>query len=230
MKIGIIGAMVEEVELLKNILTEVETFTEGKADFYHGNYAGHDVYLVKSGIGKVAAAVTTTMLITKFNVDQIWNTGSAGGIGTNLKIGDVVLATKLAYHDVDVTAFDYEYGQMAGGFPLYYLTDLKLVKKAKEVMQNSSLTTHEGLIVSGDQFVHSKEQIEKIKQHFPDALANEMESTAIAQVAYQFEIPVLIVRAISDTADENANVDFDTFIKEAGKNAASMLQSLLEKI
>ena len=228
MKIGIIGAMAEEVKLLTEILTDKEVFTEGGATFYHGYYHQHEIYLVQSGIGKVAASVTATLLVAKYQVEQLWNTGSAGGIGQGLQIGDIVIADKLAYHDVDVTAFGYDYGQMAGGFPLYYETNQHLVQKVQQLPTN--LTFHVGLIVSGDQFVASAEQIQRIKTAFPEALANEMESTAIAQVAYQFKTPLLIVRAISDTADSHANVDFDQFIIDAGRKSAEMIQTLLNNL
>ena len=229
MKIGIIGAMAEEVASLQLSLAGVKSFEDGGAKFYQGHYAGHEVYLVQSGIGKVAAAVTASVLLAKYQVDILINTGSAGGIGSGLNIGDIVLAKKLAYHDVDVTAFGYRYGQMAGGFPLYYETDENLLNQANKVMEKMTGTKiHQGLIVSGDQFVHDEQTIKQIKEHFPDALANEMESTAIAQVAYQFSIPVLIVRAISDTADSNANVDFDSFIKEAGRKSAEFVCELLK--
>ena len=229
MKIGIIGAMEEELLLLKEALDDVSVHQHGGADFICGHYASVEVIAVRSGIGKVLAALTTTLLIDHYQVDYVINTGSAGGIGQNLNIGDVVIANRLAYHDVDVTAFNYEKGQMAG-MPLYYPADEYLVKKAIAAANHQEMKTHEGLIVSGDQFVHSKEEINRIMTWFPDALANEMEGTAIAQVAYQFKVPFVVIRAMSDVGDEEASVNFDEFIIEAGKRSAQMTLNLIEQL
>lgn len=229
MKIGIIGAMEEEIVTLESQLEEVEHFEDGGADFITGRYGIHDIVLVRSGIGKVLAAVTTTLLIDRYQVDYLINTGSAGGIGEGLNIGDIVISTQLAYHDVDVTAFDYAPGQMAG-MPLYYPADDKLIALAKEASARVGLNAKTGLIVSGDQFVHSQEQIQRIQQMFKDVLANEMEGTAIAQVAYQFKVPFVVIRAMSDVGDENASVNFDDFIIEAGKKSAEMVLALLDEL
>lgn len=229
MKIGIIGAMEEEIVTLESQLEEVEHFEDGGADFITGRYGIHDIVLVRSGIGKVLAAVTTTLLIDRYQVDYLINTGSAGGIGEGLNIGDIVISTQLAYHDVDVTAFDYAPGQMAG-MPLYYPADDKLIALAKEASARVGLNAKTGLIVSGDQFVHSQEQIQRIQKMFKDVLANEMEGTAIAQVAYQFKVPFVVIRAMSDVGDENASVNFDDFIIEAGKKSAEMVLALLDEL
>lgn len=229
MKIGIIGAMPQEIALLKQELVELKTWQEAGATFFAGKYADYEIVLVESGIGKVLAALTATLLISHYHVDILMNTGSAGGIGADLKIGDVVIADRLAYHDADVTAFGYQYGQMPG-MPVAYETDQALNKLALAAAQKQDLSVHVGLIVSGDQFVHSKEQIAKIKEHFPAALANEMESTAIAQVAYRYQVPFVIIRAISDNANEEAHVDFDSFIIEAGEKSAKMVQTFLNAL
>lgn len=229
MKIGIIGAMEEEITVLANHLEGVEHFSDGGADFISGRYGMHEVVLVRSGIGKVLAAVTTTLLIDRYHVDYLINTGSAGGIGKGLKIGDVVIANRLAYHDVDVTAFGYEPGQMAG-MPLYYEADKTLVQRAETASDRVGLDAKVGLIVSGDQFVHSQDQIQCIHHLFPEVLANEMEGTAIAQVAFQFRVPFVVIRAMSDVGDESANVNFDEFIIEAGKKSAEMVMALLDEL
>lgn len=229
MKIGIIGAMEQEVELLKNQLERCEKWEEAGAVFYEGEIGEHEVIVVQSGIGKVLAALTTTLLISHYEVEVVVNTGSAGGIGAGLKIGDLVIADKVAYHDVDVTAFNYEYGQMAG-MPLYYECADDLVAIAQKVAEKVDYRVHTGTIVSGDTFVHHPSQVSKIKEHFPEALANEMESTAIGQVAYQFQVPFVIIRVLSDTADEQASQDFDAFIKEAGKKSAQFVVELVQSI
>lgn len=195
MKIEIIGAMEEEVERLKEQLERCESWEEAGAVFYAGEIGEHDVIVVQSGIGKVLAALTTTLLISHYEVEVIVNTGSAGGIGEGLSIGELIVADQVAYHDVDVTAFDYEYGQMAG-MPLYYECADDLISIAQKVAEKTDYQVHVGTIVSGDTFVHRSEQIAQIKQHFPDALANEMEATAIGQVAYQFQVPFVIILSL----------------------------------
>lgn len=229
MKVGIIGAMAQEVVLLKEKITDLKEWQEAGASFYSGKIGNHEVVVTQSGIGKVLAAVTTTLLISHYDVDIVINTGSAGGIGEGLKIGDLVISDRLAYSDADVTAFGYAYGQMAQ-MPLYYEADETLAQLTASVAREAGMTSHRGLIVSGDTFVHSQEQIAEIKGHFKDVLANEMEGAAIAHVAYRFERPFLVIRAISDVGDEEASVNFDEFIEEAGKQSANLVIKLLEKL
>lgn len=229
MKIGMIGAMEEELLLLQETLTDVTVHHHGGADFICGTYKNCEIIAVRSGIGKVLAALTATLLIDHYHVDYLINTGSAGGIGHGLHVGDVVISEKLAYHDVDVTAFDYEKGQMAG-MPLYYEADHTLIEAAKTAAQQMDVTTHCGLIVSGDQFVHSQNEIKRIQSWFPDVLANEMEGTAIAQVAYQFKVPFVVIRAMSDVGDEEASVSFDEFIIEAGRRSCHMTLKLIDQL
>ena len=229
LKIGIIGAMEQEVIILRDRLEEMKSWEEAGAVFYQGILGEHEVVVTKSGIGKTLAAVTTTLLISHYQVDIVINTGYAGGIGEGLAIGDVVISDRLAYSDVDVTAFGYEYGQMAQ-MPLYYQADNRLVEAAMEASSNNMLNGRVGLIVSGDTFVHSQKQINDIKMHFPECLANEMEGAAIAHVAHQYKIPFVVIRAMSDVGDENASVNFDEFIIEAGEKSAKMVIALLGEI
>lgn len=229
MKIGIIGAMEEEVVTLKEAMENPSTEMIAGAEFTCGQYAGKEIVLVRCGIGKVAAAVTATLLMDHFQVDALINTGSAGGIGEGLKVGDIVISERLAYHDADVTAFGYAPGQMAQ-MPLYYEAEPLFIEAAKQAAAETEETVYTGTIVSGDQFVNSKERIAEIKAIFPDALANEMEATAIAQVAYQFSTPFVVIRAMSDVADEEASISFDEFIQIAGKKSAEMVLKLLQKI
>ncbi len=229
MKVGIIGAMQEELDVLIGHMEGKKEWSEAGAVFTSGKLAEQEVVVVRSGIGKVLAALTTTLLISHYEVDVVINTGSAGGIGADLAIGDVVIGDKLAYHDVNVTAFGYEYGQMAG-MPLYYESDRTLIEKAKKAATANQLNVRSGLIVSGDEFVNSQEKIADIKEHFPTVLANEMEGTAIAQVAYQYQKPFVVIRAMSDNGNEAASVNFDEFIIEAGKKSAEMVVALLQEL
>ena len=229
MRIGIIGAMAEEIRLLQEVMSEQKAWSEAGVTFISGKIKEQEVVLVQSGIGKVLAAITTTLLISHYQVDAVINTGSAGGIGPGLQIGDVVLSDKLAYFDADVTAFGYEMGQMAG-MPLYYQADPTLIAKAEKAAKAHGLQTRTGFIVSGDTFVDNQAKIAMIKSYFPDVLANEMEGAAIAHVAHQYGVPFVVIRAMSDVGDENASVNFDEFILEAGKHSAEMVIALITEL
>lgn len=225
MKYGILCAMDEEIEALHRALQQPKETNISGVSFYEGTISGAEVVLVRSGIGKVQAGLTTALLITQFKVDVVINSGSAGGIGEGLHVGDVVLSTQTAYHDVDARAFDYVYGQLPGQ-PARFDADLKWVDRIEQAAKSTGLTVKKGLIVSGDQFIASSEAVDAILAHFPDALSSEMEGAAVGQVAHQFKTPYVVVRAMSDVGDENAGVSFDDFIIEAGKRSAQMLLAL----
>ncbi|MDR1013230.1 MAG: 5'-methylthioadenosine/adenosylhomocysteine nucleosidase [Lactobacillales bacterium] len=229
MKIGIIGAMEEEIKTLKQALKHSQGWTRAGIVFYQGTIANHEVILVKSGIGKVQSAITTTLLIHEFKVEAIINTGSAGGINKDLSIGDIVLSEKTAYFDVDVTGFNYDYGQLPGQ-SLYFKASKYLLFSMQETVKKMNQAVSLGIILTGDSFINDPEKIENVKKHFPKALAIEMEGAAISQVAYQFGIGCLIVRAISDTADEHATVNFDEFITEAGEKSAKIVLQFLKML
>lgn len=222
MKIGIIGAMDQEVSILKEQLTDTRSWERADALFISGSLGCHEVIVVRSGIGKVLSAVTTALLIHQYGVNMVINTGSAGGIGQGLSIGDLVIANKLAYFDVDVTNFGYAPGQLPG-MPLFYECSDYLKEEMKKAAEKTGLSTRLGLIVTGDSFVSDTQKVKQILNDFPDALACEMEGAAIAQAASQFNIPFLVVRAISDTADQEATQNFDEFIETAGKKSAQMV-------
>lgn len=222
MKIGIIGAMAEEVVALKKVMENSKSWEAAGNEFFHGKIGNHEVVVVQSGIGKVMSAMTATLLINQYKVDLLLNTGSAGGIGESLSVGDLVISNKLAYNDVDVTAFGYSMGQMAG-MPLYYEADEEVGRKLEESATQMNVNVKRGLITTSDSFIASEERINEIKAIFPDVLATEMEGAAIAQVATQYGIPFAVVRAISDVANEEASMSFDEFIIEAGKKSAELV-------
>ncbi|MFS7422336.1 5'-methylthioadenosine/adenosylhomocysteine nucleosidase [Carnobacterium maltaromaticum] len=229
MKIGIIGAMEEEILLLKSKMSNKKEWTEAKADFIEGQIGEIEVVLVRCGIGKVNAALTTTLLLAKHDIDLIVNTGSAGGIGAGLHIGDVVIASEMAYHDVDATVFGYSIGQVPQ-MPARYIANRGIIEKTITAAKKTGLTPVKGLIVTSDSFIASQAQTDVILSNFPDALASEMEGAAIAQVCYQFDVPFVIIRAMSDVADEEAGVSFDEFIIEAGKKSAEMVLELVASL
>ena len=229
MKIGIIAAMPEELAYL---IQHLENASQEKVlgNTYHtGRIGAVELVLVESGIGKVMAAMSVAILADHFRVDAVINTGSAGALAEGISVGDVVIAEKLAYHDVDVTAFGYEYGQMAQQ-PLYFESDKKFVTLIQESLSKLDQNWHLGLIATGDSFVAGDDKIAVIKEHFPQVLAVEMEGAAIAQAANALELPFLVVRAISDNANHEASISFDEFIVEAGLRSAQALLTLLESI
>ena len=229
MRFGIICAMPEEIKALKAQLTNESTKKIGGKDYYFGQISGQDVVLVESGIGKVEAGITTEHLITDCGADVVINSGSAGGIGDGLHVGDVVISTATAYHDVDATAFDYQYGQLPGKEPSFAASK-KWGDALAKAGEQTGLTVKQGLIVSGDQFIASQDAIKQILAHFPDALSSEMEGAAVGQVATDHQVPYVVVRAMSDTGDEEAGVSFDEFIIEAGKRSAAMLLQLFKDL
>lgn len=226
-KIGIIGAMEEELRILRNKMTITKEYTIAGAEFTEGILENHEVVVVLCGIGKVNAALTTTLLLNQGDFSAVINTGSAGALKTGMQIGDIVISNEVAYHDVDVTAFGYLMGQVPQ-MPARYLADADLIAQAQLAAAETDLPSHVGLIVSSDSFIASKEASDRIINIFPDVYASEMEGAAIAQVAYRFGTPFVVVRAMSDTASEEATVDFDTFIIEAGKRSASFVCQLLK--
>lgn len=226
MRYGIICAMPEELTTLTTALADEQTKEIAGKTYYFGTLSNQPVVLVESGIGKVEAAITAEHLIADCGATTVINSGSAGGIGQGLKVGDVVIATQTAYHDVDVTAFGYEYGQLPAPQPARYPADAELVAALTKAGEGTGLTIHQGLIVTGDQFVASQAQLDHILAHFPEALSAEMEGAAVAQVTTDHHVPYAVVRAMSDTGDESANVSFDDFIIAAGKQSAAMLLAL----
>ncbi|MEE6634936.1 5'-methylthioadenosine/adenosylhomocysteine nucleosidase [Limosilactobacillus pontis] len=225
MKFGIICAMPEEIKELTARLSDKQVETIGGKDYLQGKISNQQVVLVESGIGKVEAGITTEHLITDFNVDVVINSGSAGGIGRGLHIGDVVISSETAYHDVDARAFDYVYGQLPGKQPRFKASE-KWGRALETAGEQTGLNIKRGLIVSGDQFIASQDAIGQILHYFPEALSSEMEGAAVGQVATDHDVPYVVVRAMSDTGNEDAGVSFDEFIIEAGKRSANMLLQL----
>lgn len=232
--IAIIGAMPQEVAILTDQLTNATTTEVAEVKIHSGEINGTPVVVLQSGIGKVNATIATALVIERFAPKAVINTGSAGGIGNGsgkgLAVGDIVVGTAVTHHDVDVTAFGYKHGQMAG-MPEQYECDANLVsvmQKASKAFADAAI--HQGQIVSGDQFIASSEKFETIKAHFANAQAVEMEAAAIAQTCYRFGVPFVVVRAISDLANEQASVSFDEFIEQAGKHSAQMVIRALSSL
>lgn len=229
MKAGIIGAMEEEVTLLRDKIENRQTLNMAGCEIYTGTLNGTEVALLKSGIGKVAAAMGATLLLEHCKPDVIINTGSAGGLAPTLKVGDIVVSEDVRYHDADVTAFGYEYGQLPG-CPAGFKADEKLIAAAEACIEKLNFNAVRGLVVSGDAFINGAENLAKIRQHFPNAIAVEMEATAVAHVCHNFGVPFVVVRAISDVADKESHLSFDEFLAVAAKQSSLMVETLLQQL
>ncbi|MED3624504.1 5'-methylthioadenosine/S-adenosylhomocysteine nucleosidase [Neobacillus thermocopriae] len=230
MKIAIIGAMEEEVTLLREHIENKTQETVAGCEFTFGKMHGTDVILLRSGIGKVNAAMSTTILLEKYKPDCIINTGSAGGLNPDLNVGDAVISTEVRHHDVDVTAFGYEYGQVPQ-LPAAFLADEKLLtvaEKAAKELDNFKVVR--GLIATGDSFMENAERVEYIRTKFNDLQAVEMEAAAIAQVAHRFEVPFVIIRSLSDIAGKESNISFDQFIDKAATNSATLVMKMVAEL
>ena len=228
--VAVIGAMEQEIELLREAMDNVKIVSFGKFTAYEGEMSGKRMVLVLSGIGKVNAAVSTAWVIHQFAPDCVINTGSAGGLGQGLKVGDVVIGSETAHHDVDVTAFGYAIGQVPQ-LPPAFASDHALVTAAERAaVAFPNAAVRRGLIVSGDRFVHSSEAVAAIRKNFPDVQAVEMEAAAIAQTCAQFGLPFVVIRAVSDAADEKADVSFDEFLQTAAVHSAEMVDGMIREL
>ena len=228
MMIGIIGAMEEEVAVLKESMDIEKVVEYASMQFYKGVLCGKKVVVVRSGIGKVNAAVCTQILADKFNVDILINTGIAGSLDAAIDIGDMVISTDLVEHDMDASIFGDPVGQIPRMDTFSFPADRELVKKAVQANTeaNPDIKTFTGRIVSGDQFVSSAEMKDKLVRLF-DAKCTEMEGAAIAHTAYLNKISCVIIRAISDKADSSATMDYPTFEKQAIKHSVKLVRNLL---
>ncbi|TGB04224.1 5'-methylthioadenosine/S-adenosylhomocysteine nucleosidase [Halobacillus salinus] len=229
MTIGIIGAMDEEVELLKQTMKNTKEQEVAGSLFIEGQLHGKDVVLLKSGIGKVNAAMSTTILHERFDIEAVINTGSAGGFAKDLEVGDVVISTLVTHHDVDVTAFQYEYGQVPG-MPAMYAADETLIKQAMKAVENTDAKAARGIIATGDSFMQDETRVDFVRGKFPEMIAAEMEAAAIAQVCHKYGTPFVVIRALSDIAGKESSVSFDQFLPKAAENAATMIMTMVKDI
>jgi len=230
LKIAVIGAMEEEVELLRNEIENPETKSIANSEFTSGTYKNHEVVLLKSGIGKVNAAMSTSILLNEYKPDYVINTGSAGGYDPTLEVGAIVISDEVRHHDVDVTAFGYEIGQVPQ-LPAAFKADERLMKLAEEaVYEIGKHQVATGLIATGDIFMHDPAKVEQVRNHFPQMKACEMEAAAVAQVCYQFEVPFVVIRALSDIAGKESSMSFDEFLPVAAKHSTQIVLQVIGKL
>lgn len=224
MKLAIIAAMNEELDaLIKNIDVE-------KVDVLNHN----DVYKIKGdkeiffltcGVGKVNAAITTTLLISKYGIKNIISLGTAGGVLDDMEVTDLVVADKMVFHDVDITPFGYLPGQLPAKdqyFNIDYFIDIK------SILNVLNINYHTGTIATGDQFVNKSETVEYIKSNFDNVAAIEMESTAIVMTANIMEANIIVIRSISDLANSESTISFDAYLKIACENFVKIVQKIIE--
>ena len=230
-KIGIIGAMEVEIASLKSAMKVSRMLKKAQMEFLEGELEGCQAVVVRSGIGKVNAAVCTQILVDEFGVDGVINTEIAGSLKAEINIGDIVLSTDVLHHDMDATGFGYPLGQIPQMNAFSFQADEQMRKLAKEVCEevNPEIRVFEGRVVSGDQFISSREVKDKIKENF-DGCCTEMEGASIAQTAYLNQIPFVIIRAISDKADDSATMDYPTFEKQAVEHSVRLTRGFLKRI
>lgn len=230
MKIAILGAMDEEITLIRASLKNCQEQNFNHLTVYLGKLGDVEIILVKCGIGKVAASVSTGVVIHHFAPDFVINTGSAGGFSSHLNIGDIVIATELRHHDADLTHFGYELGQTAG-MPAKFDCDKTLVETAFNVANSlQNIQVQQGLICTGDSFVGSDEAANVIKQNFPTACAVEMEGVAIAQSCHLLGTPFLVIRSLSDIAGKTSTVSFEAYLAQAAKNSATLVMQTIANL
>lgn len=233
-RIAIIGAMDEEVTTLSQSLNQkaAQKTPFNDLPLWTGRLWDRAVLIARSGIGKVNAAMTTQYIIDHYKPSLIINTGVAGGISSTLKIGDLVVGYSSLQHDFDTRNFGYPRGVIPRLQASVFTADPRVVNVALEVAKGIFGTSNvqQGVIVSGDQFVSSLAQKEEILHFFPEASCVEMEGAAIAHVASLNQIPHLIVRAISDQADNTAPADFDLYLKEIIPPLNSVILELVKTL
>lgn len=230
-KVGIIGAMEVEVAGLKDAMKQRREIKKAGMEFCEGILNGQAAVVVRSGIGKVNAAVCTQILADDFQVDVVINTGIAGSLNADINIGDIVLSTDVLHHDMDAVNFGYAPGQIPQMDVFSFRANEKLAQLAEEVCHsvNPEICVFHGRVVSGDQFVADRAVKERITELF-HGFCTEMEGAAIAQTSYLNDIPFLVIRAISDKADDSASEDYPTFERKAAEHCIRLVEGLMEKL
>ena len=228
-RIGIIAAMKEEMEQIKNIMSNISEKKIYNLLFYIGTISSRECVLVECGIGKVNAARTTQILIDNFEIEYVINIGTAGATSKKLNTTDVVIADRLIQYDFDITAFGHEKGYITG-VGQYVNADSSLVKKCKEVMKNldkkDNYKVHVGTIASGDTFCTDRNIADSLYINY-NAICVEMEGAAIGQICTLDEVPFIVIRSISDSPNGNNNIEFDEYLKISSKRCATFLRDML---
>lgn len=229
--VGIIGAMEVEVSKLKEMLQDTEIKNKAGMTFVSGSLNGKPVVVVRSGIGKVNASICTQILADEYKVNYIINTGVAGSLHNEINIGDIVLSKDALQHDMDATGFGYAVGVIPQMEKSIFEADERLIQIAEKCIKEdiTDINAFVGRVVSGDQFISDKGKKKWIVDNF-QGYCTEMEGAAIAQAAYLNNIPFLIIRAISDKADDSATEDYQTFEAKAAQHCVKLLCEMVKEI
>lgn len=229
--IGIIGAMDEEVAAIAANMEGVEATEIAGMTFKKGKISCKDVVVVRSGIGKVNAAICTQILASVYKVDAVINTGVAGSLKNEINIGDIVISSDAIQHDMDATGFGYKLGVIPRMPVSTFVADEKLIELAKQACKEAvpEVGVFVGRVVSGDQFITAKDVKARLIENF-SAYCTEMEGAAIAQAAYLNNIPFLVIRAISDKADDSASMDYGEFERKAIEHSVDMMMNMIGKL
>jgi adenosylhomocysteine nucleosidase len=245
---AIVAALHDELASVLALMPDEHKETLAGREFWVGHLHGQEVVAVLSGIGKVAAATTATLLIERFQVNRIVFTGVAGGLGSGVRVGDVVVAESFLQHDMDASPI-FPRHEVPGYGRSRFDTDRSLTEQlaraastalggAEHFLDRETRAAfglqaprlHRGLIVSGDRFVSTASECSALQRELPDALAVEMEGAAFAQVCHDFGVPLAVVRTISDRADDAAPVDFSRFLSEvASRYSAAIVKALFSR-
>lgn len=231
MKIGIIGAMDLEIDTLKEKMQKENTKTVAGMEFVSGTLHDTSVVIVKCGVGKINAGICVQILHDLFEVTHIINTGVAGSLRNEINIGDIVVSTDAVQHDMDVSPLGYAFGQIPGIDVLSFEADKELSDLAFSSCKKAcpDIQVFTGRVASGDQFISSKETKSRIITNF-NASCAEMEGGAIAQAAYLNKLPYVIIRAISDKADDSAEMDYPTFEHAAALHSAGLVEEMMKAL
>ncbi|MEA1983071.1 MAG: 5'-methylthioadenosine/adenosylhomocysteine nucleosidase [Campylobacterota bacterium] len=227
-KIAIMGAMPEEITPILKIIGEYKTTEYAGNSYYEATYKGCELVIAHSKIGKVFSTLTASTMIEHFGCEKLLFSGVAGGINPSLKIGDLIVASKLSQHDLDITAFGHPMGFVPGG-SVFVEADKELIALSKVVALELGKTVQEGIIATGDQFVHSEVIKDEIVKNF-NADALEMEGGSVAVVCNALDTPFFILRAISDTADTDASFSFDEFMESSAVISAEFVMKMVDSI
>lgn len=227
MTIGILGAMNEEIALLLEHYKDYETIKFGGNTFYKVN-SNHTIIIASSRIGKVFSTLSAATMILHFKCEKMIFSGVAGGVNIDYRIGDLVLGVELCQHDVDITAFGHPYGYISNG-KIFTKTDEYLTNLALDIATKEGYRIHKGIIATGDQFIHNKERKEWIKKEFK-ADAIEMEGASVAVACDNLNVPLCVIRAISDNAGDEALISYEEFLDEAARKSASLVIKMIEQL
>lgn len=226
---GVVSPMFEEGKTLINRLAERQTIVIAHKTFHIGYIGRENIVVVEAGIGKVAAAISTTLLLSNFKIDSIINAGSAGSLNKYLHVHDVIIGKELVYGDADATVFGYSIGQIPKQ-PARFVTNEALSQGIYKSIVDQGLKKIQGLIVTTDSFFGKKKIRENIVKNFPDGLASDMEGSSVAQVAHHFKVPYTVLRVISDEATDGAGFTFDEVIDEIGDEVGKILINYFESL